>query len=177
MNKALQHHADGCEGDHGFGDFWQFFIVFGQAPPSSEPAKGSFNDPSARDHDEAGGAGDAAHDDQRQAEQEAGEQDRQPVVDAVGKDDREPAVEVLDLLQQIPGAVSVLDIGGVNNDTEQKAGGIDPDMALAALDLLGGIVAARPPFSVVFTVWLSRLPALGLASRPAWTRTFRRSRS
>ena len=29
--------------------------------------------------------------------------------------------------------------------TEQEAGGIDPDMALAALDLLGGIVAARPP--------------------------------
>ena len=118
MNKALQHHADGCEGDHGFGDFWQFLIVFGQAPPSPEPAECSFNDPSAGDHDEAGGAGDPADDDQRQAEQEAGEQDGQPVVDAVGEDDLEPAVEVLDLFQQIPGAVSILNISGVDDDAE-----------------------------------------------------------
>jgi len=68
VNKALQHHADGCEGDHGFGNFWQFLIVFGQATPSPEPAEGSFNDPSAGEHDETGGAGDAADDDQRQAE-------------------------------------------------------------------------------------------------------------
>jgi hypothetical protein len=52
---------------------------------------------------------------------------------------------VLDLFQQIPGAVSVLNIGGVDEDTKRKAGGIDPDMAFAARDLLGGIVAARPP--------------------------------
>jgi hypothetical protein len=36
-------------------------------------------------------------------------------------------VEVLDLLQQIPGAVGVLNIGG--DDAEQEAGGIAPDMA------------------------------------------------
>jgi hypothetical protein len=171
VNESLKHDADGCEGDHGFGDFWQFLIVFGQATPSAEPAECSFNDPSARDHDEAGGAGDAADDDQRQAEQKAGEPDRQPVVDAVGEDDLEPAVEVLDLLQQIPGAVGVLDIGGMDENTEQKAGGIDPDMALAALDLLGGIVAARPPFSVVLTLWVSMMAAVGLASRPSLSRS------
>ena len=75
---------------------------------------------------------------------------------------------MLDLLQQIPGAVGVLDIGGMDKDTEQEAGGIDPDMALAALDLLGGIVAARPPFfSVVLTLWVSMMTAVGLASRPS----------
>jgi hypothetical protein len=67
--------------DYGFRDFWQLLIVFGQAPPSSEPAECSFNDPSAGDHGKACGPGDAADDDQRQAEQKAGEQDWQPVVD------------------------------------------------------------------------------------------------
>src|SRR4051812_48413208 len=78
---------------------------------------------------------------------------------------------MLDLLQQIPGAVGILNIGGVDEDTKQEAGGIDPDMALAALDLLGGIVAARPPFSVVLTLWVSMMTAVGLASRPSVSRS------
>ena len=64
---------------------------------------------------------------------------------------------MLDLLQQIPGAVGVLNISGVDDDAEQEARGIDTDMAFAALDLLGGIVAARPPFSVVLTLWVSMM--------------------
>ena len=78
---------------------------------------------------------------------------------------------MLDLLQQIPSAIGVLNIGSVNEDTEQKARGIDPDMALTALDLLGGIVAARPPFSVVLTLWVSMMTAVGLASRPSVSRS------
>jgi len=78
---------------------------------------------------------------------------------------------VLDLFQQIPGAVGVLDIGGMDENTEQEAGGIDPNMAFAALDLLGGIVAARPPFSVVLTLWVSMMAAVGLASRPSLSRS------
>jgi hypothetical protein len=31
---------------------------------------------------------------------------------------------------------------------------------------LPGIVAARPPFALVFTDWLSAIPALGVAARP-----------
>jgi hypothetical protein len=78
---------------------------------------------------------------------------------------------MLDLLQQIPGAVSILNISGVDDDTEQETRGIDPDMALAAFDLLGGIVAARPPFSVVLTLWVSMITAVGLASRPSVSRS------
>jgi len=58
----------------------------------------------------------------------------------------------------------------MDKDTEQEAGGIDPDMALAPLDLPGGIVAARPPFSVVLTLWVSMMTAVGLASRPSVSR-------
>jgi len=55
----------------------------------------------------------------------------------------------------------------VDDDAKQEAGGIDRDMALATLDFLGGIVAARPPFSVVLTLWVSMMAAVGLASRPS----------
>ena len=171
MNEAVEHQTDHGEGDHRFGDLRQLLVVLGQAAPSAEPAERSFNDPSAGEHDEAGGPGDTADNDQRQAKEEASDQDGDPVIDAVGEHDLEPAVEVLDLLQQIPGAVSILNISGVDDDTEQETRGIDPDMALAAFDLLGGIVAARPPFSVVLTLWVSMMTAVGLASRPSVSRS------
>ena len=167
----MEHQADHSEGDHGFGDIGQLLIILGQAPPSAEPAEGSLDDPSAGDHDEAGCSGHAADDDQGQTEEEAGEQDGEPVVDAVGEHGLQPAVELLDLLQQIPSAVGVLNIGGVDNDTQKQSQRIDGNMALAPLHLLGGIVAAGPPFSVVLTLWVSMMAALGLASRPSLSRS------
>jgi hypothetical protein len=48
------------------------------------------------------------------------------------------------------------------------------DVALLALDLLAAIIAVRvdrrPPFSALFTLWLSMIAAVGLASRPACSR-------
>ena len=40
--------------------------------------------------------------------------------------------------------IAVLHIAGVNHGSDHQAGGIGHDMPLAALDLLRGIVAARP---------------------------------
>jgi hypothetical protein len=51
-------------------------------------------------------------------------------------------------------------------------------MPLAPVPLFAPVKAARvgwPPFSVVLTLWLSMLPALGVGARPARTRS--RSRS
>ena len=62
---------------------------------------------------------------------------------------------------------------GIGADTEQ----MPASEALAAGDLLAAIVAAGPPFSVVFTVWLSITAALGLSFRPAWARTLLRRQS
>ena len=108
--------------------------------------------PSAGQEDETDGSRDAPHDDQGQAEQEAGEQGRGTVVDAVGEHRLKPAVEWLDLLQQLPGTVGILDVGGMDDDAEQQARGVDRDVALAPLDLFTRVVAARPPFSVVLTL-------------------------
>ena len=71
-------------------------------------------------------------------------------------------------------AVAVLDVGGVDDGVHQQALCIDQNMALLALDLLAGIVAmrvdTRPPFSALFTLWLSMIAAVGEASRSARSR-------
>ena len=71
-------------------------------------------------------------------------------------------------------AVSVLDIGRVNDGVQQQSYRIDKDMPLLALDLLARIIAVRidagPPFSALLTLWLSITQAVGLASRPACSR-------
>ena len=73
-------------------------------------------------------------------------------------------------------AVPVLDVSGVHERVRQKALGIDQDMPLLAFDLLAGVVARRvdrrPPFSALFTLWLSMIAAVGPASRRAASRHF-----
>jgi hypothetical protein len=54
---------------------------------------------------------------------------------------------------------------------QEQAGRVDQDVPLATADLLAAVVATRPPFSVVFTDWLSRIAPLGSGSRPALIRT------
>jgi hypothetical protein len=71
-------------------------------------------------------------------------------------------------------AVAILDIGGMDDGAQQQALRVYQDVALLALDLFPGIVARRidtkPPFSALFTLWLSMIAAVGLASRPASSR-------
>jgi hypothetical protein len=67
------------------------------------------------------------------------------------------------------GAVAILNIGRVNGGAQQQAQRVYENMALLALDLLARVVAMRidaaPPFSALFTLWLSMMAAVGLTSR------------
>jgi len=71
-------------------------------------------------------------------------------------------------------AIAILDIGRMNNGVEQQAYCVDKNVPLLALDLLARIVPmrinARPPFSALFTLWLSMMAAVGLAFRCACSR-------
>ena len=59
-----------------------------------------------------------------------------------------------------------------------KAGrGVHYDVALASRHPFARVIASGPPFSVVFTDWLSMMAALGVASRPSLSRTTGRSAS
>jgi hypothetical protein len=63
-----------------------------------------------------------------------------------------------------------LHIGGLDFSTDQQTQRVGDNLALAAFDLLAGIIAGGPPLSVVLTDWLSMTPADGLGSRPAASR-------
>ena len=71
-------------------------------------------------------------------------------------------------------AVSVLNVGGMHDGVQQQAYRIDENMPLLAFDLLARIVAMRvdasPPFSALFTLWLSMMAVVGEASRSACSR-------
>jgi len=140
----MDHEADHGEGDHGLGDFGQVLIIFGQTPPPAEPTKCPFHHPSAWQHDKAFRAWNTADDDQRDAEQEAGEQRGHAVVDAVGEHGPPLAVERLDAPEQVARAVAVLDGGGMHEHAEQQPLGVHCNVALAAIHLLCGVIAARP---------------------------------
>ena len=62
----------------------------------------------------------------------------------------------------------------MNDGMKQQTYRVDENMALLALDLFARIVAMRvdagPPFSALFTLWLSMMAAVGLASRSAFSR-------
>ena len=62
----------------------------------------------------------------------------------------------------------------MNGDGQDQTEGVDEEMAFLAFDLLARVIArrvdARPPFSALFTLWLSITAALGEASRPSKSR-------
>jgi len=71
-------------------------------------------------------------------------------------------------------AVAILNIGAMNDGMEQQTQRIYENMALLAFDFLARIIAMRidagPPFSALFTLWLSMMAAVGLASRSPCSR-------
>ena len=76
--------------------------------------------------------------------------------------------------KQQDAAIAILDVGGMNDRVQQQTQRIYENVALLALDLLARIIAMRidpgPPFSALFTLWLSMMAAVGLASRSSCSR-------
>jgi len=62
----------------------------------------------------------------------------------------------------------------MHHGVQQQTDRVDQDMSLLAFDLLARIIPGRinagPPFSALFTLWLSITQAVGLASRPSASR-------
>lgn len=72
-------------------------------------------------------------------------------------------------------AVAILNVGRVDGYAQQQAERVDEYMPLAARDLFAGVITLRieqsPPFGAALALWLSMMAAVGLASRPSFSRT------
>lgn len=112
----------------------------------------------------------------RQDAGQGGVEDR-PVIGAVGIQLSQEGEQTEQGRQEREAAVTILNVGGGDDAVQGQALGIDQEMAFLALDQLARIEAvridARPPFSALFTLWLSMMPAVGLASRAAFSRHLR----
>jgi hypothetical protein len=63
--------------------------------------------------------------------------------------------------QQPRGHVRLSQIGGVDEDTPEETRRLNAEMARAAVEFLGAVIAVAPPFSVVLTVWASMMAPEG----------------
>ena len=76
--------------------------------------------------------------------------------------------------QQYEATVAILDVGGGDHAVQEQALRVDENVPLLALDQFARIEAGRiderPPFSALFTLWLSIMQAVGLVSRSAFSR-------
>ena len=118
--------------------------IFRQSAASSKPGERALDDPTTwRDlepHCDVGSFDDldlpSPHSFERGAQFAAS-------IAAVGEDMPQPRIERTDRSQRKGAAVAVLDISGVHDKPDQMAKRISNDMALASLDLLARVKAAR----------------------------------
>ena len=65
------------------------------------------------------------------------------VVDTIGEEMSQPGKQLMDGLDDELGPIAILDIGGVHRGTDSQTASIGHNVALAALDLLGGALAKK----------------------------------
>ena len=152
--------------------------ILGEPATPTEPADGPLDNPAhGFDHETLGVVG-PCDDFDRQVWHGTGDavfEDR-PGIGFVGEQllkERELSEQAG---QQQDPAVAILNVSGGHPRVQHQAECINQDMALLALDQLAGIepvwIDAGPPFSALFTLWLSTMQAVGLASRSACSRHF-----
>jgi len=92
-----------------------------------------------------------------------------PLIAGIGKQRLQEGISAEQGGQQQDATIAILNVGGMNDGMQQQAQCIYENVALLALDLLARVIARRidagPPFSALFTLWLSMMATVGLASR------------
>ncbi len=110
-----------------------FFPVFCEPSAAPEPCEGAFDDPPSRkDFEAAGGIGTLDDLERLLADPvQCGAQFR-PVISAVGEQVAQPGTGIAYGCQHGRCSVAILNIGGVNDEPEEHAGGVEDGVALAA---------------------------------------------
>ena len=177
MNTELsEHQADGGKANERECIVVEIFPVVCQPATATQPTDGALDYPTFGQNDEALGAigttddfGDHVRHDGRQAIME-----RRARVSAVGKQLHEKRELSEQCGQEHQAAVAILNIGWRHQRMQQQAQRIDQNVAFLAFDQLACIepmrIDAAPPFSALFTLWLSTIQAVGLASLSACSR-------
>lgn len=119
--------------------------VFCQPPVAAKPDECSLDDRAPRKQAKASGLI-GSLDDGKRPLPHPGEGRCQlfASVTAIGEDVAQPGEEIADRRQHADRAVAMLDVGAVHLGADQEPVGVGDDVALAPVDLLAGVVPARP---------------------------------
>jgi len=154
------------------------FPILGETPAPIEPADGALDEPTLWLDGEASGAVATFDDVNLKIWQYVGDAvaEHRTGIGTVGEQLSQEGELSEQGGQQQHTAIAVLNVGGGDQCVQQQTEFVDQNMSLLAFDQLACIEAVRvdgrPPFSALFTLWLSTMQALGLASRSAWSRHF-----
>ena len=174
--------------DPGFLGGGKVLVILAQPPVASQPGKGAFDHPAARQHRKAGWGWGwllvnwhthpppwALDDRQGQSQRLLGPRDELAAIARIDPDVGECGKGGRDRVQHLSGSIPIRHIRRMNHRPQHQSVRIDQQMALAATQFLRAVVAPEPPFPVVRTDWLSRIAAVGTAERPARCRTCARN--
>jgi hypothetical protein len=152
--------------------------VLGEAAEAADPSEGAFDDPTFGKNDEAMQL--VAFDDLDLPGAGLCDGGGEPrsLIAGIGEDtldEGEHAARVT--IEYQARSIAILHVGGMDDDVQQEAERVDEDVALATRDLLACVIARRidrrPPFCAPLALCASMIATVGLASRPACSRTAR----
>src|SRR3954454_14496123 len=152
------------------------FPVFGEPAASAEPRKRALHDPSLGQDDKPLRLIGALDDLETDALEDLLERtlELRSLVTGIGVELHQKRVASEQRRQEPHAPIAVLDLGGVHDRVHQQALRVDENVTLLAFDPFTRIVARQvdrgPPFSALFTLWLSMIATVGLASREACSR-------
>ena len=150
-------------------------VVASKSPVSADPGERPFNNPTLREHHKAVPVA-AAHDLERPgASPSHGGFHLAALVARIPDDALDEGETPSGLPQQGLSPVSILHAGGVDGDGQEQPERVGQDVTLATGDLLARVIPGRvergPPLRAPLALWLSMMAVVGLASRPAVSRT------
>lgn len=171
MSQPSQHDADHGDADPGFFTAREQFVVLGEPAPGRKPSQRSLYYPPTRKDMEsprpdllpiyfspfrgpdASQATPGVFDDlDLPAQRRFDPGDKAAfVVSAIGPDQLETRKALFEGPEQAFAPIVVLKTGLMHQQMHDQSIGVDEQVPLAAFDLLAAVVAARPPFWLVFT--------------------------
>lgn len=152
--------------------------VFGETAATANPSQGALNDPAFGKNDEAMQFTAFDDLDPPRASLCSRRGDLRAPIAGIGEDTLDEGEQAArTAIEDQAGAIAILDVGRMDDNVQQEAERVDEDVPLAPFDLLARIVARRierrPPFCAPLALWASMIATVGLASRPACSRTAR----
>jgi hypothetical protein len=145
------------------------FPILGEPAAAIEPRDGAFDNPPFGQHDKAFGVVGSLDDFGFELRKNSRQRllKFRTLIACIGQNLFQKRKKTCKLFDQKGAAVTILNIRRMHDGLKQQAAYVYKNVPLLAFDFLARVITVRivgPPFSALFTLWLSMMPRVGLAS-------------